>query len=420
MGVCLSSKWGSAWFWTTHAGGPAPCLRYETVRGTAGEVLDFHQAAREASAEPVGHDWVLPACVSRWEQEGVRGLRLEDCARVVDTGEPVSVVLRIAREGSMEARFRAVGMKALDAFVLWLLPDDADDAQALREALEREREARHRAEGALEHATARLARQALDGTARHLALERLTEEAEFRERFIGILGHDLRNPLNAIALSARAMAQRTLPAAQQQQCAQRIEASAARMGAMISDILDLTRARLAGGIPLHLGTVCLAIVCRMVVEELSAAHPGRHITLDVEGASEGFWDADRMAQVLSNLVGNALEHGAEDAPVRLKCIAVDGEQVLEVHNTGAPIPSQHLENLFDPFRQVGTAPGRGHRRGAGGLGLGLFIVKQIVQAHGGAVCVSSSEAGGTTFTVKMPRDARQSQEPAPSGARRRV
>ncbi|QDE86461.1 sensor histidine kinase [Myxococcus xanthus] len=419
MGVCLSSKWGSAWTWTTHAGGAAPCLRFETVRGTAGEVLDLRQTALEASAEPEGHDWVLPSCVSCWEQEGVRGLRLEDCVRVVDTGEPVSVVLRITREG-MEARFRAVGMKALDAFVLWLLPDDADDAQALREALAREREARLRAEGALEHATARLTREALDGNARHLALERLTEEAEFRERFIGILGHDLRNPLNAIALSARAMAQRTLPAAQQQQCAQRIEASAARMGAMISDILDLTRARLAGGIPLHLGTVSLAIVCRMVVEELSAAHPDRHITLDVEGASEGFWDADRLAQVLSNLVSNALEHGAEDTPVRLKCIAVDGEQVLEVHNTGTPIPSQQLETLFDPFRQVGTGPEKGHRRGAGGLGLGLFIVKQIVQAHGGAVCVSSSEAEGTTFTVKMPRDARQSQAPAPSGVRHRV
>lgn len=153
----------------------------------------MRQAALEASAEPVAHDWVLPPWVSRWEQEGVRGLCLEDCVRVVDTGEPVSVVLHITREG-MEARFRAVGMKALDAFVLWLLPDDTDDAQALREALEREREARLRAEGALEHATARLTREALDGNARHLALERLTEEAEFRERFIGILGHDLRNP----------------------------------------------------------------------------------------------------------------------------------------------------------------------------------------------------------------------------------
>lgn len=419
MGVSLSSKWGSAWTWTTHAGGLAPCLRFETVRGTAGEVLDFHQAALESSAAPVAHDGVLPARVSHWEQEGVRGLRLEDCMRVVDTGEPVSVVLRIAREG-VEARFRAVGMKVLDAFVLWLLPEDTDDAQALREALEREREARQRAEDALEHATARLAREALDGNARHLALARLTEEAEFRERFIGILGHDLRNPLNAIALSARAMSQRSLSAVQQHQCALRIEASAARMGAMISDILDLTRARLAGGIPLHLGTVNLATVCRMVVEELSAAHPDRHIILDVEGASEGVWDADRMAQVLSNLVGNALEHGAADVPVRLKCIDLDGVQVLEVHNAGATIPSQHLETVFDPFRQVGIGPGKGHPRGAGGLGLGLFIVKQIVQAHGGAVCVSSSEAEGTTFTVKVPRDARQSQSPAPSGVRRRV
>ncbi|WP_043712694.1 sensor histidine kinase [Corallococcus macrosporus] len=419
MGVSLSPKWGSAWTWETRAGGPAPCLRFEVVRGSAGEVLDLRRAAPDMAADAAGHEWVLPACVSCWEQEGVWGLSLEDCVRVVDTGEPVSTTLRIRREG-LEVRCRAVGMVAPVGFVLWLLPDEAEDARALREALAREHEARLRAEGALAHATARLAREALDGTARHLALARLMEEAEFRERFIGILGHDLRNPLNAITLSARAMAQRSLPVAQQQQCAQRIEASAARMSAMISDILDLTRARLAGGIPLHLGTVNLATVCRLVVEELSAVHPDRRIALEVEGVSEGVWDADRLAQVLSNLVGNALEHGAADAPVRLRCIDVDGDQVLEVHNTGMPIPSQHLETLFDPFRQVGAPREKGHRRGAGGLGLGLFIVKQLVQAHGGDVCVCSSAAEGTTFTVKLPRDARRAQVPAPPGVRRRV
>lgn len=225
MGVRLSSPWGSAWMWTPHTGSSTYCVRFEVIRGTAGEVLDLRQAALDASTDAVG----LPACVSRWAQEGVRGLRLEDCVRVLVTGEPVFAALRITHEGG-EARLRAVGMGVPDGFVLWLQPDDGDDAQALREALEHEREARKRAEGALEHATVQLAREALDGTARHLALERLTEEAEFRERFIGILGHDLRNPLNAIALSARAMLQRTLPVAQQQQCAQRIEASARGWG----------------------------------------------------------------------------------------------------------------------------------------------------------------------------------------------
>jgi PAS domain S-box-containing protein len=254
----------------------------------------------------------------------------------------------------------------------------------------------------------------MDITERHRALERLSEEARFRERFIGILGHDLRNPLNAISLTARAMRRRTPHSSPQQQLAQRIETSAARMGTMIADILDLTRARLSGGIPLNLAPANLATLCRQVVEELSAAWPERHIAFDVDGRADGVWDADRLAQVVSNLVGNALEHGAQDAPVMLRCEEQDTWLVLEVHNPGAPIPSTQLATLFDPFRQAGTAREKGRRRG--GLGLGLFIVREIVQAHGGSVHVSSSERDGTTFTVSLPRDARQARAPV-AGAR---
>jgi PAS domain S-box-containing protein len=249
----------------------------------------------------------------------------------------------------------------------------------------------------------------MDITERHRALERLSEEARFRERFIGILGHDLRNPLNAISLSARAMRRRTPHNSNQQQLAQRIEASAARMGTMISDILDLTRARLSGGIPLNLAQANLATLCRQVVEELSAAWPDRYIAFDVDGRADGVWDADRLAQVVSNLVGNALEHGAQDAPVMLRCEEQDTWLVLEVHNPGSPIPAPQLATLFDPFRQAGTAREKGRRRG--GLGLGLFIVREIVQAHGGSVHVSSSERDGTTFTVSLPRDARLARAP---------
>nr|BDT38194.1 PAS domain-containing protein [Myxococcus sp. MH1] len=245
----------------------------------------------------------------------------------------------------------------------------------------------------------------MDITERKRTLERLAEEAEFRERFIGILGHDLRNPLNAITLSARALRRRAPLSSTQQQMAQRIEASAERMGTMISDILDLTRARLSGGIPLQVAPANLSNVCRQVVEELSAVHPDRYIAFDVDGRSDGLWDADRLAQVLSNLVGNALEHGAQDAPVLLRCLDLETRQVVEVHNPGAPIPAPQLATLFDPFRQAGAAREKGRRRG--GLGLGLFIVREIVHAHGGSVDVRSSELDGTTFTVTLPRDARR-------------
>ncbi|HEX8434480.1 sensor histidine kinase [Archangium sp.] len=247
----------------------------------------------------------------------------------------------------------------------------------------------------------------MDITERKRTMERMQEEAQFRERFIGILGHDLRNPLNAISLTARALRRRSVSPAQQQ-LAQRIEASAARMGNMISDILDLTRARLSGGIPLHLKSTRLPEVCEQVVEELSVAYPGRAISLETEGEGEGFWDSDRLAQVVSNLVGNALEHGTPEGTIFVRCLSESDRQVLEVSNPGAPIPPHMLATLFDPFRQVSRRNGR-----RSGLGLGLFIVRELVEAHGGQVSVRSSEEEGTTFTVLLPRDARRSARSEP-------
>jgi signal transduction histidine kinase len=208
------------------------------------------------------------------------------------------------------------------------------------------------------------------------------------------------------------MRRRGLPPAQQQ-LAQRIETSAARMGNMISDILDLTRARLSGGIPLNLAPVNLPTVCRQVVEELTAAHPGRGILLETEGEGEGIWDPERLAQVVSNLVGNALEHGDLKGSVYVRCVAEPERQVLEITNPGSPIPSHQLATLFDPFRQ-----GRGRSGRSRGLGLGLFIVRELVEAHGGQVSVRSTEEG-TTFSVHLPRDSRPaapSDDPEPETA----
>ncbi|HEX8824719.1 MAG TPA: PAS domain-containing protein, partial [Archangium sp.] len=251
--------------------------------------------------------------------------------------------------------------------------------------------------------TSRMIGSLMDITERKRAMERMQEEARFRERFIGILGHDLRNPLTAISLLTRTLRRRGL-APPQQLLAQRIEASAARMGNMISDILDLTRARLSGGIPLSLAPASLPVVCQQVVEELSVAHPERTISFQTEGEGEGVWDAERLAQVVSNLVGNALEHGLPDGTIFVRCVGEPERQVLEISNPGAPIPAHLLGSLFDPFRQV--VPGRSGR--GSGLGLGLFIVRELVEAHGGQVTVRSSAQEGTTFTVVLPRDSRQS------------
>jgi signal transduction histidine kinase len=115
------------------------------------------------------------------------------------------------------------------------------------------------------------------------------------------------------------------------------------------------------------------------------------------------WDPERLAQVVSNLVGNALEHGAREGPIFVRCVGERERQVLEISNPGAPIPGHQLATLFDPFRQVGS----GQSGRSSGLGLGLFIVRELVEAHGGQVSVRSTEQEGTTFTVLLPRDARQ-------------
>jgi PAS domain S-box-containing protein len=248
--------------------------------------------------------------------------------------------------------------------------------------------------------TVRMIGSMMDITERKHAVERMQQEALFRERFIGMLGHDLRNPLNAILLSAQTLSQSDALPATLLKTTARIDTSARRMLRMISDLLDLTRARLAGGIPLQLTPTRMPAVCRQVVEELAVAHPGR-ILLEVEGECEGVWDSERLAQVLSNLVANALEHGATGTSVRVRCHSQGERQVLEVSNVGPPIPEEKLETLFDPFRQAGLDKGK--RKG---LGLGLYIVREIVHAHGGTVAVRSSGEEGTTFTITLPRESR--------------
>ncbi|WP_224244882.1 sensor histidine kinase [Hyalangium gracile] len=345
------------------------------MRDSAGDLLAFRcvsgNPAAEACARMDGPDGRL----SRWVESLASLLELPACARVVETGEPYVAELHL-RTDVAESWWLATAVQWGDGFALWLRDTTRErlEAREAREALERAR-----------------ARE-----------ERMREEAEFRERFLGILGHDLRNPLNAITLSARAMAHYGSLTAMQQELGQRIESSAARMAKMIADILDLTRARRPDGIPLSLSATSLSTVCQQVVAELATAFPNRHISYEEEGSSEGIWDAERLAQVVSNLVANALEHGGADVPVFVRTYPRGERLALEVHNPGAPIPEHRLATIFEPF-QSASAPGKRRQ----GLGLGLYIVRELVRAHGGRVAVRSTEEEGTTFTVLLPRDARQ-------------
>jgi PAS domain S-box-containing protein len=232
------------------------------------------------------------------------------------------------------------------------------------------------------------------------SIQRLREAAELRERFIGILGHDLRNPLGAIDLSARTLAVSTSLGETERRLAGRIRTSAGRMARMISELLDFTRSRMGGGIPVEPRVADLAAICRESVEELRTSHPEARVLLRVLGHGAGEWDAGRLSQVVSNLVGNAIHYSPPGTPVRV-VLRGEGVQdvVLTVHNGGPPIPEAFLPILFEPFRR-GLEDRPSNREG---LGLGLYIVRQIVLAHGGQLDVRSLPGEGTTFTVKLPR-----------------
>jgi signal transduction histidine kinase len=224
---------------------------------------------------------------------------------------------------------------------------------------------------------------------------RLQEDAaRFGEQLLGIVSHDLRTPLAAILASNQLALRRAGADEVLLRPLRRATGAAKRMERMVADLLDFTRARLGGGIPLRRREADLGKIARYAVEEAQAAHP-EHPLVHRLHYEKALCDPDRMSQVVQNLIANALEHGAARAPVVVETRREAGELVLSVANQGPPIPGDVLPGLFEPFR-------RGHPAKSRSLGLGLFIVREIVRAHGGAV-EAQSDAGGTRFVVRLPR-----------------
>jgi two-component system sensor histidine kinase/response regulator len=225
-----------------------------------------------------------------------------------------------------------------------------------------------------------------------------------------VLGHDLRNPLSVILAAAELIKRRASDDAMTRN-ADRIVTSGKWMGRMIDDILDLARARLAGGIPLTRATIDFGALMQRVVQDHQAAHAGSDIVLRQEGDVVGTWDADRLAQAASNLIGNALQHGAPDKPIDVELDGAAQDSVtLSVANSGTIAPSLQ-DHIFDPFRS-----GRPQTSKSGGLGLGLFIVQQIAKAHQGIVEIDVSQADRTVFRMTVPRRAAAKARAHPPGA----
>jgi signal transduction histidine kinase len=224
--------------------------------------------------------------------------------------------------------------------------------------------------------------------------------AQTQERFLAILSHDLRSPLGAIITSTRFMLDVGALEEPNHTLVARALSSARRMNQMVLDLVEFTRTRLGDAIPVVRAEVDARRLVHDVVVEIAGSYPDSVVHVETSGDLTGQWDADRVTQALTNLVGNAVQHGSPGTPIRVVARGSADDVSLSVHNEGPTIPLEHQEAIFLEGRRVQRGAGESDRRHQG---LGLYIVERIVAAHGGSVSVSSSAATGTTFTMRLPR-----------------
>lgn len=233
------------------------------------------------------------------------------------------------------------------------------------------------------------------------AAVRYTEEIDrSRELFLGILGHDLRNPLGAISGFAELQLRSKAPD-RHRHFASQILICVGRMSHMITDLIELTRVRLGSGISVKPTHTSMRRICTNVIEEMKAIYPKRAFQLNCDDELPGEWDEARISQVLSNLLGNAIQHGDVKSPVTVLAKGDRTGVELSVHNEGTPIPPNMLPRLFDCLFQ-GPSEQRAADDNSTSLGLGLYIAKEIISAHRGTIEVQSSDDGGTTFIARLP------------------
>lgn len=225
-----------------------------------------------------------------------------------------------------------------------------------------------------------------------------------RDMFMAVLGHDLRGPLSGIAMTGQLLAKPTVSDEARLQASVRIGRATKAMSRLITDLLEFTRSRLGAGIPLEKSACDLRKVCEEAVDAARTSHPEVRFDLKMAGELEVQADVLRMQQVLSNLLSNAIQHGDRQKPIALTAAGELDGIVIRVANSGRPIPAGSLQVIFEPLVQAPSDPLDFDDRSKTSLGLGLYIVREIVRGHGGEISVESSSEIGTEFSIRLPRD----------------
>ena len=223
-----------------------------------------------------------------------------------------------------------------------------------------------------------------------------------KDMFLGILTHDLRNPLASVVMSGQLISKIGPLNERQTTLADQIIDSSARIDEIVSHLLDITRARFGSGLPVIREHMNMAYIARQLVDEARAGHPDHKFELEISGETEGEWDKARIGQVFSNLLGNAVQYSFKDTPIGITVKGDPTEVVLSVHNEGVIIPADKIARIFDSMIRVSAEDKEHSKEQTSNLGLGLFITKEIVTAHGGVLDVTSTEKGGTTFSAHFP------------------
>jgi signal transduction histidine kinase len=235
------------------------------------------------------------------------------------------------------------------------------------------------------------------------AVRGYTEQVDqARQMFLAILGHDLRNPLNAIVVSADLVKESRPATPEATEAAAQIVASSQAMARMLGDFLDFAHTQLGKRMPIKRGAAHLGRLCSDVVTETRAAHPDQQIHYSATGDVTGDWDAPRLRQVISNLLGNAVQHGTAGTPIELTLRNEGDDVAFSLTNEGAAIPAELVPRIFHPMIR-GVSPESRAAQRPGSMGLGLYIAREVVTSHGGTIDVVSSASGITTFTVRLPR-----------------